>query len=447
MKKILSFDAASVPQDYSDMSIADAIGILDGIIFAHKISADSDLGQALVRLRIQLQQIEINLSPFSQRSSIASTASLGESIADYDKAVLYTFRWTPRGDDNCWSRGNDFKSWILSGKKLPTPKSALNCWEAVMVVLYLYNALDKKEVQRDYDLLKADTTAAKRILGFDTPETFSVVKFGDLDSAVQPGDILAFKSNTSLEMAHVAIVLEKFEKLWLVSYWRYPREKILRITPDRLILASETTALSEYDEKIAEKEKRLDELFGYLRTLSSNESEAVLVQQFAKINDGNRFVRATDLRSADVESEKYRQLLSRTKDIFSELSDMFKRFKAEFFEAHSESASEHTPALGELIARISQLNEKAERFFSDPNELFNPFQRIDDSGEFVPCIYFNTLYLIYSLLDDVSNEHPFNVLIYAPEETLEKNDVLVSTKFRSHFAQLLSLMKKEQDKG
>ena len=83
-------------------------------------------------------------------SGALSMLSLGETIAPYDKQILKSYAWVPRGETNSWAKGNDFRTWIES--RLPQPKASLNCWEAVMVILSLYNALDKREVAEIYEV-------------------------------------------------------------------------------------------------------------------------------------------------------------------------------------------------------------------------------------------------------------------------------------------------------
>lgn len=50
----------------------------------------------------------------------------------------------------------------------------------------------------------------------------------DLREFIRPGDIVVFRSNRGPEVAHVALVLERFdggeetEKLWVASHWSFP---------------------------------------------------------------------------------------------------------------------------------------------------------------------------------------------------------------------------------
>jgi len=74
----------------------------------------------------------------SRSSSLTSTGSLGDRLAVRDKEdYLYTYPWVNRdsgangGDPNAiWERGNSFREWAEHPhRRLPSPNSALNCWE------------------------------------------------------------------------------------------------------------------------------------------------------------------------------------------------------------------------------------------------------------------------------------------------------------------------------
>lgn len=150
----------STPLFRYEISIADALRFLKEIVNTHNILPDSSLGQDMLRLSIQLQQIEPNITPRSRSASDSSTSTLGDRIAAYDKEhYLSTYRWVPRGGENGWAHGNDFKSWVQDTyKRLPQPDSELNCWEAVLVLLYLYHAITKQEIMTAYEA-KADFTS------------------------------------------------------------------------------------------------------------------------------------------------------------------------------------------------------------------------------------------------------------------------------------------------
>jgi len=195
-----------------------------------------------IRVSVALAMLKIDESSRSRNSSLSSAGSLGSRIADYDKEFLYTYRWGLSE----WS-GNpndkaDFQQWLEGGYKLPPKNSVLNCWEATIVNLYLYNAFDKNDLiaafvegkkHRDSDgtvrCIESDADIVAAFLGFDP-----IHKLNEPED-IQAGDIVSFESVYGTKHAHVAITFEGGDAVRLASFWTIPEERMMLVSPDKLV--------------------------------------------------------------------------------------------------------------------------------------------------------------------------------------------------------------------
>ena len=63
---------------------------------------------------------------------------------------------------------------------------------------------------------------------------------------------MVFHSNRGSELGHVALVLDNFEKLWVASHWSLPKEKMIKITPNRIFTSSRDSALERFNKETRE---------------------------------------------------------------------------------------------------------------------------------------------------------------------------------------------------
>lgn len=217
------------------------------------------IGQAILNL------IE---STRSRSSSMTSTGSLGDRLAVRDKEdYLYTYPWVNRdsgvdgGRSNAvWERGNSFREWAEHPhRRLPTPKSALNCWEGVAVLLYMYHALSKQDITTAYKAAtyEGDGPAVNLLFGLEDETCTHQLEAKALQDFVKTGDVLIFHSNRGSELGHVALVIDNFERLWVASHWSLPKEKMIKITPNRIFTASRDSAFEQFDTDAHKESDRL----------------------------------------------------------------------------------------------------------------------------------------------------------------------------------------------
>lgn len=248
MYKIMSLtesDGEIEVLESAEMDLFNAMLILSQKICEEDIPEESAVRKVLVDTRDLIASAKLKISEMgrprslSGSSSIGSVKSLGDRIAGYDKEYLYTYKW----GKSLWSdRGQgkgDFQKWLEGGFKLPPKGSVLNCWEAVIVNLYLYNAFDKHELLDEFregkraapgKAIERDADIISSFLGFWTPEN-KVDRIED----VKPGDIISFKSQYGTENAHVAIVFEEGESVKLGSFWTIPKEKMILVSPEKIV--------------------------------------------------------------------------------------------------------------------------------------------------------------------------------------------------------------------
>ncbi|MBT6120642.1 hypothetical protein HOH45_04150 [bacterium] len=143
---------------------------------------------------------------------------MGDRVAVRDKEdYLYTYPWVNRdsGADNgrpnaVWDRGNNFRTWAENQhRRLPLPNSALNCREAVSVLLYMYHALSKQDIITAYRAAnyEGNSPAVNLLFGLEDNACTHKIAATDLKDFVKTGDILIFHSNRGSELGHVALVI------------------------------------------------------------------------------------------------------------------------------------------------------------------------------------------------------------------------------------------------
>lgn len=140
--------------------LGEALRTIDTRFSGISVPIDENSRDAFIKLRALVGQAIIKSElPRSRSSSQTSTGSLGDRLAVRDKEdYLYTYPWVNRnsGAENdqpnaVWARGNSFRAWAEHPhRRLPLPKSALNCWEAVSVLLYMYHAVTKQDIRTAY---------------------------------------------------------------------------------------------------------------------------------------------------------------------------------------------------------------------------------------------------------------------------------------------------------
>lgn len=126
---------------------------------------------------------------------------------------------------------------------MPPKQAVLNCWEATIVNLYLYNAFDKNELVAAFvegkkhvnsdgtaRCIESDADVVASFLGFFDPR----YKFNCMED-IQPGDIVSFKSVYGTEHAHVAITFEGGDAVRLASFWTIPEERMMLVSPNKLV--------------------------------------------------------------------------------------------------------------------------------------------------------------------------------------------------------------------
>ena len=126
----------------------------------------------------------------------------------------------------------------------------------------MYHAITKSDIRETYSNLadgSGDSNAVKQLFGMETSESQNM-KAEDLRGFVKTGDILVFHSNRSQEIGHVALVLDNFEKLWVASHWCLPREKMIRLTPNRIFETSKESALRDFSTEVFTYQKELSDV-------------------------------------------------------------------------------------------------------------------------------------------------------------------------------------------
>ena len=85
--------------------------------------------------------------------------------------------------------------------------------------------------------IESDADIISCFLGFMRP-THKVNRIED----IQPGDIISFTSVNGTENAHVAVTFEVVDSVKLGSIWTIPQEKMILISPNKLLAVSSEAA-------------------------------------------------------------------------------------------------------------------------------------------------------------------------------------------------------------
>jgi hypothetical protein len=254
VKKILSLSNELIYTKEEDLNelLGEIISTLQESFLINNIPVSSAIGKELTDTIFKLSKVKEIISTRSKTSSLSSIESLGDQIASYDKEFLYTYKWGVSEWSNIQEKKADFQKWLEGGYKLPQKGATLNCWEATIVNLYLYNAFDKNDLVSDFNIgkeyrdengtikcIECDSDIISSFLGFFGPK----YKVDSLDD-IKPGDIISFTSINGTENAHVAVTFESGDTAKLGSFWTIPREKMILISPSKLL-----TVCSEAIEK------------------------------------------------------------------------------------------------------------------------------------------------------------------------------------------------------
>ena len=239
---------------------------IDQFLLAQGMDPNKGIGGFLSELSKQITNVQEALTASdTPRSQASSTASLGATLSDHFRRQLRSYKWIARNPENCWLRGNDFKTWGTSGFPLPEENSKLNCWEAVMVVLNFYGGLSKEQILACYTLNAdySDTAPARNVLGL-TEDQAKQVPINDIAQEVKPGDVLEFFSATGEEMGHVALVLDNEDKTWIASHWNLPVAKMVKISTSRILFSSRNSVTSAFDKKYTEYMEAINKIKSHI---------------------------------------------------------------------------------------------------------------------------------------------------------------------------------------
>lgn len=150
-----------------------------------------------------------------------------------------------------------------------------------MILLREYHAINKQTIVEAYEsaaTIVNDNPAVEQLLGLSDPKFFRRKPVSELKGYVENGDIIIFHSNKGSELAHVALVLDNFEKLWVASHWSIPKDKMIKITPNQIFVSSKISALKQFNEEVQEIMDRTEQqqtAITELLELSSTSVEAL----------------------------------------------------------------------------------------------------------------------------------------------------------------------------
>lgn len=255
MKKIVSSNVLETvlakTQQNPEQLLDDLSQKLREAITSNKLDISSGVGKVLYEARSDVATILELMSVLrTPRSQASSTVSLSEKLSHDFRQMFKSYQWVSRGEFNGWeSKRSDFRAWVESGAMLPKKDAELNCWEAVMVMLYFYGGLITSDIKTTYAASAttvSDGNAAQKVLGLDTAQEIQV---DQIDAFVQPGDVLEFTSTRGEHLAHVVLVLENDAKARTASHWIVPKSKMLTITPSKIISAAHKKAQYNFADK------------------------------------------------------------------------------------------------------------------------------------------------------------------------------------------------------
>lgn len=114
-----------------------------------------------------------------------------------------------------------------------------------------------------------------------------------LQGFVKTGDVLIFHSNRGSKLSHVALVLDNFEKLWVASHWSLPKEKMIKITPNRIFTSSRDSALERFN---TDAQEELDSLAQKRRDISMLlDIDSITPAAIAELKKDDMFDRSYDV--------------------------------------------------------------------------------------------------------------------------------------------------------
>ena len=125
----------------------------------------------------------------------------------------------------------------------------------------MYHALSKQDITTAYRAAnyEGDSPAVNLLFGLEDKGCTHKIAATGLQDFVKTGDILIFHSNRGSKLSHVALVLDNFEKLWVASHWSLPRDKMIKITPNRIFTSSRDSALERFNTDTQSESDLLDQ--------------------------------------------------------------------------------------------------------------------------------------------------------------------------------------------
>jgi hypothetical protein len=260
----------------------------------------------------------------------------------------------------------------------------------------LYHAVTKEDIRTAYRSAnyEGDSLSVNVLFGLEDKEFTHKIPVQDLHNFVETGDVLVFHSNKGSELGHVALVLDSFEKLWVASHWSLPKEKMIKITPNRIFTLSRDSVIERFNKEIQEAS---DRIIQYQANISSMlEIESLSPE------------RITDLKKdyiVDHSCEDVSELMQYVKEKRESEYKEFSEFEIQPYEKH---------AINQLYLQVRQLIESFESAIKKYRE------KQDVLG------------VVYDYIDSFEQISPFYSPLY-DLEYLENDTITVSTKFRSFF--------------
>jgi hypothetical protein len=188
--------------------------------------------------------------------------------------------------------------------------------------------------------------------------------------------------------------LDSFEKLWVASHWSLPKEKMIKITPNRIFTLSKDNVVERFNKEIREVSDRITQ---YQANISSMlEIESLSPE------------RITDLKKdyiVDRSCENVSELMQYVKEKRESEYKDFSEFEIQPYEKK---------AINQLYLQVRQLIESFESAIKKYRE------KQDVLG------------VVYDYIDSFEQISPFYSPLY-DLEYLENDTITVSTKFRSFF--------------
>jgi len=268
----------------------------------------------------------------------------------------------------------------------------------VSVLLYMYHALSKQEITTAYSAANyaGDQPAVNALFGLKDTSFTHEIHAKDLHNFVHTVDVLIFHSNRDSELGHVALVLDNFEKLWVASHWRLPREKMIKITPNRIFTSSKDSALARFNTDTQRESDTLSQKQREISTLRETDPAPVEPSIIAKLKKDYMINKSYDQTWAAMASAKGK---------FESEYAAFSEFKIQDYEK---------TLIAGLYAQAQQLIHSFEV----------AIEKYRDNE--------NILGIIYDFIDSFEQMSEFYTPLYTLEY-LANDTVTVSTKFRPFF--------------